>query len=633
MAKMTVERIREAEETRKAYRREKSTLETKIIKNEEWYKRRHNQFIKKEADDLNPVSAWLFNCIASKHAKVMDNYPTFNCLAREKNDVEEAKKLSSILPVILKQNDFEDVYDKCWWYKLKQGVACYGVFWDGSKLNGLGDIKISKIDMLNLFWKGGIEDIQDSPNVFEIKAVDNDTLEKMYPELKGKLGYSPDIPRYANDNETDTNDMSLVVDWYYKIQMEDGSTVLHYCKYCDENILYSSEDDENYAERGFYDHGLYPYVVDVLYPEENTIAGFGYVDICKEPQTYIDKLDTYIQENAQQGAAPRYFYKGEENAINIEDFADVTKKLIRVNGNLDNIKPVDYKPLDSIYVSVKQEKIEELKETSGNRDVSNGGVTSGATSASAISAMQEAGGALDRDMIKASYRSYVKIINICIELIRQFYDVDRCFRITGENGKPDYVYYNNSGITMQPQAEQQPQLDDNGQPILDENGEPLMSEPNELGVEMGYTQPIFDVEVSAQKASPYAKLSQNDLAMQFYNSGFFNPQLVDQALACIEMMDFDGKDAVIDKISQNGTLYETVMQQQQQIAVMAEYIIQAGGQDLLMQLGLQSPMEQITPSGANVKQKQTNSLGGSLGMDNSLATQARVRAANTSTPT
>ena len=57
------------------------------------------------------------------------------------------------------------------------------------------------------------------------------------------------------------------------------------------NILEASED---IGEDGIYDHGMYPFVFDVLYPDEDSPVGFGFVDIVKNPQLYIDKLDGLI---------------------------------------------------------------------------------------------------------------------------------------------------------------------------------------------------------------------------------------------------------------------------------------------------------------------------------------------------
>ena len=100
--------------------------------------------------DPEPASAWLFNSIANKHADAMDNYPEPVILPREYNDKDEAKALSSILPVILERNDFEKTYSDAWWYKLKTGTACYGVFWNNRLEKGKGDSDIKQIASLEL---------------------------------------------------------------------------------------------------------------------------------------------------------------------------------------------------------------------------------------------------------------------------------------------------------------------------------------------------------------------------------------------------------------------------------------------------------------------------------------------------
>ena len=61
------------------------------------------------------------------------------------------------------------------------------------------------------------------------------------------------------------------------------------------------------------------------------------------------------------------------------------------------------------------------------------------TAASAIAAMQEAGSKLSRDGNKAAYRAFREVVELVVELIRQFYDLPRQFRILGENGREDFV--------------------------------------------------------------------------------------------------------------------------------------------------------------------------------------------------
>ena len=607
------EQVQEASQILQKYKEGKANLETRIIENEQWYKLRHWECLRDKQQDVQPTSAWLFNCIANKHADAMDNFPSPNILPREEGDKGEAEMLTSIVPVILDQCDFEQTYSDVWNYKLKTGTGVYGVYWDKSKLNGLGDISIKKVDILNLFWESGITDIQKSRNLFHVELADNDMLVGTYPQLQGKLGTGTiAVAKYIYDDSVDTTNKSVVVDWYYKKMNSQGKVVLHYCKYVNDEVLFATENDPNFAERGWYDHGLYPFEFDVLYPVEGTPCGFGYIDIGKDAQAYIDRGNQAIMKNMLSNARPRYFVRS-DGSVNEKEFADTNNELIHVDGNLGqgSILPVQPNTLNNIYVEVINNKIDELKETTGNRDISTGGTTSGVTAASAIAAMQEAGSKLSRDNNKASYRSFRQLCLMVIELIRQFYDMPRCFRIMGENGAARFVQYSNAKINPQWQG-------------------------IEMGVDMGYRLPLFDIEVTAQKASPYSKMSQNELALQFFGAGFFNPQMADQALACIEMMDFDRKHFVMQKIAQNGTMYQQMMQMQQQMMMLAQMVDQARGSNIAEQLAAQfSGGQPVAPIDGGVSAQSvedTEALGGKEGKEASNTKKARQRVADSTSP-
>ena len=607
------EQVQAAQQTLQKYKEGKSNLERRIVENEQWFKLRHWECMRKEkTNQVEPSSGWLFNAIANKHADAMDNYPSPNVLPREEGDKAEAEMLSSIIPVILEQNDFEETYDNVWDYKLKAGTGIYGVFWDKDKLNGLGDISIRKVDIINLFWESGITDIQRSRNLFHVELMDNDLLLGAYPQLEGKLGNSTlDISKYIYDDAVDTNNKSAVVDWYYK-KRQGGKTVLHYCKYVNDVVLFATENEPEFAERGLYDHGQYPFVFDPLFSVEGTPCGFGYIDVGKSAQEYIDRGNQAIMQNMLANAKPRHFIRN-DGEVNEAEYADLSKDFIHVNGNLgqDSILPVQGKPLNDIYVQVLNNKIDELKEVTGNRDISTGGTSSGVTAASAIAAMQEAGSKLSRDNCKASYRAFRKVCMMVIELIRQFYDVPRCFRIMGENGAARYVEYSNAGITPQFQG-------------------------IEMSVDMGYRTPLFDIEITAQKQSPYSKMSQNELALQFYQAGFFNPQMADQALACLDMMDFDRKQFIMQKISQNGGMYQQMLMMQQQMLMMAQALDQVKGTNMADQIaagitGGVAPAPMGGQPGGNVE--ETEALGGNEKAEASNTKKARQRVAESTSPT
>ena len=517
------EQVRQAAEVLRKYRLGKQSLDRRIIDNEQFWKLRHWEQMEKSGEggnpqDVRPASGWLVNCILAKHADAMDSYPEPTVLPREPGDRKEAEVLTRVLPVILKNNRFKKAYSQAWWNKLKSGCAVYGVFWDGGKLHGLGDIDIRSMDVLNLFWEPGVQSIQESEHFFSTELTPNRRLEEQYPQLTGKLGRSGgQVSRYLYDDKVDTSEQSLVVDWYYHTEQE-GRQVLQYCKFVGENVLYATENDPEMVGKGWYDHGQYPFVFDVLFPEEGTPCGYGYVDLCKSAQKQIDLMNQAILKNTLASATPRFFVRS-DGAVNENEYADWTRPFVHTNGNLgaDSIAPIRVPTLDSVYVAVLQNKIAEMKETAGNRDVMGGGTAGGVTAATAIAALQEAGGKLSRNMIDDGYEAFAEVLTLCIELVRQFYDMPRQFRLLGKKGVEFASFDNRS---LKPKA------------LL-------------MG---GYRVPEFDLEVSAQNETPYKTMEYNQLALQLFQMGFFRSDMAEQALRCLELMEFKNKDALTEVI-------------------------------------------------------------------------------------
>ena len=528
------EEVAAAAQTLARYKQGKENLEQRIVQDELWWELRHWEAIGKDArhEQVRPTSAWLFNAILNKHADAMDNFPEPVVLPRERSDEESAATLSEVLPVILENCGYEQTYADNWWEKLKHGTAAYGVFWNSERENGLGDVDIRRIDLLKLFWEPGVTDIQDSRSLFIVELADEDALERQYPEHRGRLrGNAVDVKQYVYDESIDLSGKSVVVDWYYKLRGEGGSTVLHYAKFVGQELLYASENDPRYADRGFYDHGLYPVVLDVLFPEKGTPCGFGYVAVCRDPQLYIDRLSGNILECSMMNTKKRFFASTNTN-INREQFLDWNEPIVDVEGELDDrrLREIVCQPLDGIYVNVVQMKIEEMKDTAGNRDVNSGGTGSGVTAASAIAALQEAGNKTSRDMISGSYRAHTRIASLCIELIRQFYDEQRTFRITGA-GSGEYSFVQLGGAQLREQP----------------------AGPSAEGGLL-YRRPVFDLKVRAQKKNPFSRMEQNERAKELYGLGFFNPERAQEALAALEMMDFEGIDKVREQARQGQTL-------------------------------------------------------------------------------
>ena len=608
------EEVAKAAQLLQQYKSGKAALDTRIVDNELWFRMRHwkNYKNKMMEDKPTPASGWLFNSIANKHADAMDNYPEPNVLPRAADDEKTAKVLSKVLPVVLEQADYEQAYSDTWWRKLKQGTGVKGIFWDPTKRSGIGDIAIKSMDILMLYWEPGVMDIQESPNLFSLSLEDNDQLKAKWPQMDGHTGSTLEVAKYIHDENISTADKSVVVDWYYKKARPEGQPLLHYCKFCNGVVLYASENDPQYADRGFYDHGQYPFVFDPLFIEEDSPAGFGYIDVMKDTQTAIDEMNHAMDENIKLAAKPR-FLLSDAAGVNEEELADWSKDIVHVAGGIRDgiLSPLQTAGLQGNCISYRDARVSELKEISGNRDVSQGGTTSGLTAASAIAALQEAGSKLSRDMLKSAYRAFAKECYLIIELMRQFYDEERVYRITGPTGQTEFVPFSGQALRPQPVG--------------------MVG-----GVELGAHEPVFDITVSAAKKSTFNRLSQNETAKECYQLGFFAPANADAALAALDMMDFEGIEKVRERVQQNGTLYQQLQQAMEQVQKMAGLLDQMTGSNMSAAAGAAAQAAGASGGGSGGTSEglsATNGLGAQVGSGgNSLATQAAKRAMNVNNP-
>ena len=195
--------------------------------------------------------------------------------------------------------------------------------------------------------------------------------------------------------------------------------------------------------------------------------------------------------------------------------------------------------------------------------------------------------------------------------MRQFYDEQRVYRITGESGGVEYATF---------------------------SAQMLRGVPGGVvgGVQLGDHEPVFDITVSAAKKSTFSRLSQNETAKECYQLGFFAPANAEAALAALDMMDFEGIEKVRERVSQNGTLYQQLQQMAAQLQKMAAIIDSQNGTNVAAAASAAGQAAGAAGGGSGGStgtKTSTNSLGGAVGgSDNSLSTQAARRAMDVNNP-
>jgi hypothetical protein len=303
-----------------------------------------------------------------------------------------------------------------------------------------------------------------------------------------------------------------VIDCYEKVR-EANKTVLHLTKIIGETAVYSSKTDPLFCDSGIYKHGKYPFVIDTMIPIEDSPFGMGIIEIGKNAQAQIDKLEYLIERNALISSRQRFLVK-RDGGIDPEKLSDLSVDFIECDRNVDDssIRPLQANPIAESIIACRDNKIEELKEIIGNRDFSQGHTTNGVTAYAAIAALQRSGSKLSNDAIEASYRAFCELVYMVIELISQFYTDKRYFRIIGENGKCEYI-------------------------SICENGE--------------LSACVFDIEAEIHKKSTLDEISHNEMLLELYKSGAFKEENRREAICLIESMSFENKDSIIERIKEN----------------------------------------------------------------------------------
>lgn len=308
-------------------------------------------------------------------------------------------------------------------------------------------------------------------------------------------------------------------------------------KLCKGNVIEATEDMPGY-EDGLYKHGMFPVVFDPMYPDDDSPFGFGIIDVAKNPQMYIDKLDGVILKNSFLAGSPKTLIK-KSSGMNINDFLDMKKEAIEVNTLDENTyRTVNVGALPEQILKHRNSKITELKEVCGNRDFQQGGTTGGVTSGSAIQILQEAGDKLSRSQIDDTFDRYKDVIYMCIELMREFYDEEKVYRITNELGQKEYAVF---------------------------SGDMLSGEAKEydcLGFETGtkYRRIEFDISIVPQRQNSYKREANNQTIVQLWEMGIFSGNNIDLAITALKAMNFDGRDGIISSLNEIKEAQNAAMQ-------------------------------------------------------------------------
>lgn len=300
--------------------------------------------------------------------------------------------------------------------------------------------------------------------------------------------YQPAREDFIRDGE---REIMLLEYWWREYLPDEQRWRVHMCKLAGGVLLEDSRDEH---PEGMYEHGMYPFIVEPLYPISGQPVGRSMVDVMKSLQLYADRLDQIILKNALTSSQVKLLVN---RGADLDERAlmDGEAELVR-GGRIDEsaVRWMQTAPLAAYVPAYQQMKLSAIKEESGQNQISRGEAAGGITAASAILAMQQAGSKRSRLLIEQLYDGFEQLVRMIVDVIQENYTEQRVFRL--ENQPNGQLFY---------------------------GGEQMMD---------------FDVNIQVQKQTAYTTLYQNELALQLLGAG-----LIDKPSA-LELMSFVGKEQV-----------------------------------------------------------------------------------------
>lgn len=476
----------------------------KCRENEAFWQANHWRGIRKEEPgEPQPVTPVLFSTLENLLSDIMDSYPQAVILGEEPSDDPVAGRLGQYLKYIYKRRGYRSVFREKCRNMLKKGTSVQEIYWDTSLYGGLGDINIREIPVENFLWDDDCERLQDGKACFVFSFHPKKWFDERYPGKSSQ--FKPDVYESRQDEKWAKDEYMLVEYWYKTYDREKDGYRVHLARLAGHTLLEASEQS---CKEGMFAHGMYPFIVERLYPMSGKLTGLSLIDIFQNVQLYADKLDQIIVKNALLSGKMKMLVNKnadlDENAL-----TDWSCEVVRGNrideGSVRWFQP---NPLSASVMVHYNNKLNSIKEESGQNLFNRGEVGKGVTAASAIMALQEAGSKRSRLIIEGLYDGFEQLTRMMIELMVENYSEARYARLDGEKA-----------VRMQ---------------------KDMLVKQNRDG---SYRSMDFDVSVHVEKQLPYQTLYQNELALDLLRNGIIQP---DEALS---LMTFEGKDAIYERVA------------------------------------------------------------------------------------
>jgi hypothetical protein len=427
---------------------------------------------------------------------------------------------------------------------------------------GKGDCAIIRWPVEAFLWDPQADTLQDCRAVIKISWHPKSWYEEHYP----------DQAQYVSSEDGQYNELGLPQVQQEKQGADEGRAMLieYWWRRYDAklkrytiNVAYCAGGALLDVFENVYNHGLYPFVVDVHSTIEGSIAGDGLVADLTPMMRYINRYARYIDMNLRMSSKGRILTRRNSN-IDREALADWSQDIVEGDSVVqgEDWNWMQHAPFNGMISNQMLQFQSDLKQDSGTNQFTRGESTGGITSGKAILALQSAGGKIGQLRTGTLNFGFKLICEQILWLMSEFYDERRVVMVTGKNATRAVVADTNRFFGTG------------------------------LGV---IAPPPYTVQVEVVSRDPVHITAMNEMYMQAYTMAAQAQQFFPLS-SLFQILNIEGKDRLLPVIRENETTQETMQQQAQQIEELTNQLQQMQEQNNVLK---QTAME-LSDSLANM---------------------------------
>lgn len=548
---------------------------------------------------LQTLKSTFDNCVADQ----LDNMPEANLLPERPGMDKTAEDMTDVVRFILAQNEYEKMHRR----RVEDyflGTALTQIGWDEDMDNGKGNVCLIRWPIESFLWDPCAANIQDARALIKVS----------WHPLSWFAEHYPDKAKYIGSEEGQHNGVGRASSWRQLSGDEERAMLMEYWyrRYDAKkrrytiNVAYLAggallENNEN-----VYEHGMYPFVMEPFNYIEGQPVGDGLVDQLTPMMRYVNRYAHYIDENLRMSAKNRLLVR-KSAQLDMQALCDFDQNIIEgANIDEESVRWFQSKPLSQMATQQMLQFQTDIKQDSGQSQWTRGETAGGVTAASAISALQEAGGKITREHSLMLNQGFKQIVTQILWLVCQFYDDRKEQMITGRDGKSRLVLMSGEhlrGEDLPPENMPPEELLQKMDQLLPATGDgrpglgtrirnTAMRKQKEERKKSSFTPPPYTVQIQVSRRNPLRVQAQNELFIQAYTMAAQAGQMFPLKML-FELLTVDGKDRimpVLEQVDQQTQMLQQLMQENQALKESNENL--KGAVNEMTQQSLQAAQQQ-----------------------------------------